>query len=380
MSLLPRTLLLSAVFSVPQAQTAPPAPADDLAKVDRHMAVKTVSAKGVIWHDPAHAPFRIGGLNWFRTNGLYRRLPVTEGIPPAVDKLAHCTTAVTIAFRTDSSRVLVELHHATPYSGHWHMSPVGKSGIDLYAGGPGKWRTVGVSRFKDNRTGLFKVSGKRELREFMIDLPLYNGIKSIRIGLDEGATILPPSPYASSKRIVAYGGSVMQGACASRPGRAFMNIIGRHFNLEIVNLGFSGSSRFEPIMAELTAAVDDPAVVIVEGDRNAGWKRVRDLEPAFIAAIRKKHPGVPIVVMQGNPWWEPDPNRARIMEEQRAFMERMRKSDPDLYWWDCTDFIGPDHAECLIDGKHPTDLGFQRMADHMIPLLDALLKKYQVMK
>ena len=95
----------------------------------------------------------------------------------------------------------------------------------------------------------------------MINLPIYNGVRSIRIGLDEGATLLPPSPYASPKRIVTYGGSVMQGACASRPGRAFMNIIGRHFNLEVINLGFSGSSRFEPIMAELTAEVENPAVV-----------------------------------------------------------------------------------------------------------------------
>ena len=367
------TLTALAIIS---ASAAPPA--DDLAKVDRHMAVKSVSVKGVTWHDPAQPPFRIGGLNWFGKNGLYRRLPVMKGIPESVDKLAGCTTAVTIAFRTDSRRVLVELHHATPYAGLWHMSPVGRSGIDLYEGGPGKWHTVGVSRFKNDRTELFKSPGKREMREFMINLPLYNGVRSIRIGLDEGATLLPPSPYASPKRIVTYGGSVMQGACASRPGRAFMNIIGRHFNLEVINLGFSGSSRFEPIMAELTAEVENPAVVIVEGDRNAGWKRVRDLEPDFITTIRKKHPGVPIVVMQGNPWWGADTNRAKIMAEQRAFVERMQKSDPDLYWWDCTDFIGPDHAECLIDGKHPTDLGFQRMADHMIPLLDALLKKYRV--
>jgi hypothetical protein len=358
--------------------SAAAAPVDDLAKLDRHMAVKSVSTQGVTWHDPARPPFRIGGLNWFGRNGLYRRLPVMKGIPEPVDKLADCTTAATIAFRTDSNRVLVELHHATPYAGHWHMSPVGRSGIDLYEGGPGKWRTVGVSRFKNDRTALFKSPGKREMREFMINLPIYNGVRSIRIGLDDGAALLPPSPYASPKRIVAYGGSVMQGACASRPGRAFMNIIGRHFNLEVVNLGFSGSSRFEPIMAELTAEVENPAVVIVEGDRNAGWKRVRDLEPNFITTIRKKHPGVPIVVMQGNPWWGADPNRAKIMAEQRAFVEKMQKSDADLYWWDCTDFIGPDHAECLIDGKHPTDLGFQRMSDHMIPLLDALLKKYRV--
>ena len=368
-----------AVFSVAFSVVAVAGPPADISKVDRNMEIKSVSARNAVWYDPAKPPFRIGGLNWFPANGKYRRLPESTKLPSAVDNLAFCTTGVTAAFRTDSKRVLLEVKHSVPYSGMWHMSPVARSGFDIYSGGPGKWYTCGVSRFKNERTVIFSNGDGKTVREFLVNFPLYNGVDSIRIGLDEGAKLLPPSPYASPKRIVAYGGSVMQGACASRPGRAFMNIIGRHFNLEVINLGFSGSSRFEPVMGEMTAAVEDPALVIVEGDRNAGWKRVRELEPEFITAIRKKHPGVPIVVMQGNPWWEPDPNRPRIIAEQRAFMEKMGKDDPDLYWWDCTDFIGPDHAECLVDGKHPTDLGFQRMADHMIPLMEELLKKYRVL-
>ena len=84
--------------------------------------------------------------------------------------------------------------------------------------------------------------------------------------------------------------------------------------------------------------------------------------------------------MQGNPWWKPDPNRPKIVAEQKAFMAKMQPNDPDLYWWDCSDFTGPDHTEALVDGKHPTDLGFQRMVDHMIPLMTPLLKKYGVIE
>ena len=353
----------------------------DIAKIDRNMAVKTVSYRDIQWFDPAEAPFRLSGLNWFKQNKLYRRLPKIEGIPAAVEKLACCTTAVTLSFKSDAKRIVIEAVPATQTVQMWHMPSTAVRSFDIYVGGPGKWYTAGISRFVRNRAELFKSpTGEREMREFLINFPLYNGVEKIRIGVDKGAKILPPTPYASPKRIVAYGGSVMQGACASRPGRAFMNIIGRHFNLEVINLGFSGSSRLEPIMAKLTAEVENPALVIVEGDRNAGWQRVRDLEPAFIATIRKKHPGVPIVVMQGNPWWKPDPNRAKIVAEQKAFMAKMQPNDPDLYWWDCSDFTGPDHAEALVDGKHPTDLGFQRMVDHMIPLMEPLLKKYGVIE
>ena len=356
------------------------APVGELGKVDPNMAAKTTVSDGIRWYDPAEAPFRLGGLNWFRENRLYRRLPVRKDLPPGVAKLAHCTTAVTLAFRTDSRRIQLDIREPDNW-GDWFMSPSGRSGFDIYVGGPGKWRTVGTGRLhlKTTRTELFAAKTS-EMREFLINFPLYNGVKEIRVGLDEGAKILPPTPYASPKRIVAYGGSVMQGACASRPGRAFMNIIGRHFNLEVVNLGFSGSSRFEPVMAELTAAVENPAVVIVEGERNAGWKRIRDLEPGFIETIRKKHPGVPIVVMNGNPWWEPDPSRARNVAEQRAVMAKMQPNDPDLIFWDCVDFIGPDHSECLVDGKHPSDLGFYRMSQHMIERLTPIFKKYKVIE
>ena len=371
---------LTAALILGAMLTAAGAPQDAISKIDKNMEVKNASTRGIKWYDPADAPFRLSGLNWFKENKLYRRLPKIEGIPDGVEKLAYCTSCVTVAFKTDSSRIMLKVKLAVPVHATWTTGRVGNSGFDLYTGGPGKWYTIGTGRVINDLATLYARPGHREMREYLINFPPYNGVKSVRIGLDEDAQIQPPSPYASNKRIVAYGGSVMQGACASRPGRAFMNIIGRHFNLEVVNLGFSGSSRLEPIMAELTAEVENPGLVIVEGDRNAGWKRVRELEPGFIATIRKKHPGVPIVVVQGNPWWEPDPNRPKIVAEQKAFMAKLQPNDPDLYWWDCTDFIGPDHAEALVDGKHPSDLGFQRMVDHMIPLMTPILKKYGVIK
>ena len=360
--------------------TAAGAQQDAISKIDKNMEVRNASTRNIKWHDPAEAPFRLSGLNWFKENKLFRRLPKLQGIPDGVEKLAYCTSGVTVAFKTDSSRIILKVKLAVPVHATWTTGRVGNSGFDLYTGGPGKWYTIGTGRVIDDLATLYSRPGHREMREYLINFPPYNGVKSVLIGLDEDAQIQPPSPYASSKRIVAYGGSVMQGAAASRPGRAFMNIIGRHFNLEVIILGFSGSSRFEPIMAQLTAEVENPGLVIVEGERNAGWKRIRELEPGFVSAIRKKHPGVPIVVMQGNPWWEPDVNRAKNMAEQKAFIAKMQPLDPDLYWWDCTDFIGPDHAEALVDGKHPSDLGFQRMVDHMIPLMEPILKKYGVIK
>ena len=384
----PRAALLVAALTIGGSAFGAPAASagGDLGKIDPHMAVKATVSDGIRWYDPAKPPFRIAGLYWFRENNLYRRLPVRGDLPPAVAKLARHTTGATIAFRTDSRRIQIDVK-LTDYLSDWHMSSCGRSGFDLYAGGPGKWHAVGISKYPtDFKSGRVEISSpyapryKPEMKEYLIDFPSYNGFEFLRIGIEAGSKLLPPTPFSSPKRIVAYGGSTMQGACASRPGRAFMNIIGRHFNLEVFNFGFSGSSHFEPVMAELVAAVENPAVIIIEGDRNAGWRRIRDDEPKFIEIIRKKHPGVPIVVMNGNPWWDPDPSRKGNVAQQVAFMKRMQPKDPDLIFWDCVDFIGPDHSEGLVDGKHPNDLGFQRMADHMIRLLTPILQKYKVIE
>ena len=353
----------------------------DIGKLDKNMAVEAANTDGIQWFDPKQPPFRLKGFAWFEQNGEYRRLPHLEEIPPSVNSLANHTTGGTIAFKTDSRKIQLEVQLLNEKLVMWNMAPLGHSGFDLYEGGPGAWKIKGVSRVFQPCSEIVTLWGERKMREFLLNFPMYNGVKSVRIGLEEGAKVEPPTPYATEKRLVIYGGSVVQGASASRPGRGFMNIIGRHFNMEVINLGFSGSSRFEPIMAELTAAVDNPAVVIVEGDRNAGLERVRDLEPDFVATIRRRHPGVPIVVMQGNPQWGSDKKRLAIMEEQQKFIAKMKPNDPDLYWWDCTHFLGDDdYAECHIDGSHPNDLGSTRMAEAMIKLLTPLFEKYEVFK
>ncbi|WP_394803695.1 SGNH/GDSL hydrolase family protein [Niabella hibiscisoli] len=53
-----------------------------------------------------------------------------------------------------------------------------------------------------------------------------------------------------------YGTSIMQGACASRPGLAWTNILGRRLDAPLVNLGFSGNGRLEPELAHLLTELD----------------------------------------------------------------------------------------------------------------------------
>lgn len=67
------------------------------------------------------------------------------------------------------------------------------------------------------------------MRNLALNLPLYQGVEEIWIGLDEGASVMAPPGYASGKKVIFYGTSVTQGGCASRPGMAYPNIFSSRF-------------------------------------------------------------------------------------------------------------------------------------------------------
>ena len=103
--------------------------------------------------------------------------------------------------------------------------------------------------------------------DYIMYLPLYDGIKTLSIGVDSGAVIKAPInnvllPSDQRKPIVVYGTSVTQGGCASRPGLVYTSVLGRKMNREFINLGFSGNGRMDKIMADKIATIDASAYVI----------------------------------------------------------------------------------------------------------------------
>jgi lysophospholipase L1-like esterase len=46
-----------------------------------------------------------------------------------------------------------------------------------------------------------------------------------------------------------------------------------------------------------------------------------------------------------------------------------------VFFEEGADFLGEDSEECTVDGGHPTDLGFRRMADALTPIMAKLLRR-----
>ena len=63
-------------------------------------------------------------------------------------------------------------------------------------------------------------------------------------------------------------------------------------------------------------------------------------------------------------------------EFQRKTVEDLRcKGDEKIMFLDASEFLGEDFDECTVDGCHPNDLGFLRIANGMEPFLREVLLK-----
>ena len=75
-----------------------------------------------------------------------------------------------------------------------HMAPTGVRGLDLYAWVDGGWRFVNCARPGSGKTTESRIVSDMvpEEREYMLYLPLYDGIDSLSIGVDSCAMIGAP--------------------------------------------------------------------------------------------------------------------------------------------------------------------------------------------
>jgi len=217
--------------------------------------------------------------------------------------------------------------------------------------------------------------------EYLLYLPLYNGVDSVEIGVPEEASIeAGPEQPKGVRPILFYGSSILQGGCASRPGMAYPSIIGRKLDWPTINLGFSGNAKSEPEMAALMAELD-PAVYVYDSVPNLEPQEARERIEPFLRTLREAHPKTPIVLVENAVYPNEqfsEERRNAIAEKNaalRAAYEKLRKEgDRNLHYVPGKNLYGSD-GEATVDGTHATDLGFVRMAEVIAPVLKPLLKR-----
>ena len=273
---------------------------DGIGAFDPDMEIPGVVTNGVKWVDGRHLP--IEGRAFDGTEHYYDRLPsnVTTSVNGNVRTMKHHTAGMQFRFVTDSKTLAFKW---VPYNASLeaaNMAASGASGIDVYRfdAASGRWLYVKTGRISSSAGGSLSLDWTPGT-PCLVNLPLFNGIREFSLGIAPEATVarLPPHRGGNVKPIVFYGSSFTQGLGASRPGMAFVNIVGRMLDVPVVNLGFSGGCFMELEMSEHLAAIDASCYVLeCPDDMDAATV----CEP-FINNLRTSRPNVPIVMAEKLP-------------------------------------------------------------------------------
>ena len=348
-------------------------------KIDKNFKVETkIEREGLEFFSSLEKPFSVHGV--FHKDGKFRRMPeaVAKSVSEWVAHLHSNTSGGRVRFKTDSSFVAINTKMCNICKMD-HFAITGSGGFDMYVKAEGECRFETTFRppfeYKDGYESLFDFK-KSEMREITINFPLYSDVCELYIGLEKGARIEAAAPYDNEKPVVYYGSSITQGGCASRPGNAYPSILSRKYNLDFVNLGFSGSARGEREMAEYIASLD-MSIFVYDYDHNAHCAEYLESthEPMF-KLIRAAQPKLPVIMMSATsmPRCLDDRSRRRDIV-YKTYENAKSQGDENVYFWDGSKEFEP-YQECgSVEGCHPNDYGFVGMAKGLEKIFEEILSK-----
>jgi hypothetical protein len=310
-------------------------------------------------------------LRWFD------RLPASaQGeVTDKVWDLSRDSAGMMVRFLTDAPAIWSDYTLRRTHVPGANQTAIAASGLDLYARDEtGRWRWVGVTRPAGQRVRQEIMGGLAPgMREYALYLPLRNGIDELSIGVPTGAAFagLPPR---EAKPLVFYGTSITHGASASRPGMVHTAILGRRFDLPVMNFGFSGNGHMDAAVGAYLGQIEAAAYVI-DCLPNMAAAAVREKCPPLVRQLRSARPDVPIMLVEdrrhANSWVRParqrhhDANHAALRE---CFEKLQAEGVTGLHYIPGDALLGDD-GEATTDGSHPSDLGFVRQADVFEPVL-----------
>ncbi|GAO44080.1 SGNH/GDSL hydrolase family protein [Flavihumibacter petaseus] len=317
------------------------------------------------------------------TETRYERLPASlKGISrQPVWELGKNTSGLALRFRTNSTSIAAKWKVLNDYSMN-HMTATGIKGLDLYAWTNGKWQFVNSARpgGKSNQQTIISHMAAGE-REYLLYLPLYDGVVGLQVGVDSTAFIGKPLLQLPSTQnpVVCYGTSITQGGCATRPGMSYTSILERKLNREVINLGFSGNGRLDYEIAELMARRTDAGLFILDFIPNVTLEEVQGRTATFIRKLRAHNPEIPILMVESIifPHSLFDQQMFNTVTDKnkalRKEYELLRKTDRNIYYLSAATLIGTD-GEPTVDGIHLTDLGFLRFSDALQQVVRRIIR------
>lgn len=333
------------------------------------------------WYNPLEQSEPVVQGRWWndelRSN--YHRMPdrAKESVRAAVWNLSRQSAGLSIKFHTNAPSVKVR-YKVTGGLSMFHMPTTGVSGLDLYAtdaDGRLRWCASKFNlSFKDTINYEFKdityFTGEGRGYDFELFLPLYNEVSWMEIGVPEGRD-LHFYPVTTEAPIVVYGTSIAQGACASRTGMAWSNIVKRETTYPLINLGFSGNGLLEEEVFSYLAEI--PAkLFVIDCLPNLSTERTELIYDRLLHGVEilRQKSEAPILLVEHNyangtssqqsvDWYSHS-----NAEQRRALDTLLAKGVKGLYYLSHDELAFT--QESMVEGIHPNDLGMRQYADAYI--------------
>jgi len=311
-------------------------------------------------------------------DNYHRLTPRAEGkVRGAVWNLSKQSAGLSVCFHTNAPSVKVRYKVAGGLN-MFHMPTTGVSGVDLYATDPNgalRWCASKFNlSFKDTINYEFKdltyYTGEDKGYDFELFLPLYNEVTWMEVGVPE-AYELRFIPSTAEPPIVVYGTSIAQGACASRTGMAWTNIVHRETRYPVINLGFSGNGILEEEVFNFLAEIN-ATLFVIDCMPNMATERTELIYERLLkgVSILREKSQAPILFVEHN--------YANGLSSQQAVDWFTRSNNELQHAWKTLQEQGVKNLfylnreemgftqDSMVEGIHPNDLGMRQYADAYI--------------
>lgn len=344
-----------------------------------------------VTHDPLTEPnFPVIQNQGFTAelNKTYNRLPerAKSIVRDALWQFSLNSAGLAIYFKTDATDIWVQYYATDPFSMP-HMAQTGVSGVDLLAKNEtGQWSSVLQSfSFSEQKqqiayafTGIRKSSDEQGF-EYRLYLPLYNTINDLLIYVNDGASFTwIEKDYRLP--IVMYGTSILQGCCSSRPINSLTNIIQRHFDMPVLNFGFSGNGKLEEPVIKFIVENDAALYILdcIPNIANYAKATIKNLIINAVHQIRSARPEVPILITEfaGYSYQEVNPDGwNRVVNSNAAQKEGydslIAEGQENLYYLTREEIGLP--KDSWTDWIHPNNYGMRIYSQAYIKKIQEIL-------
>ncbi len=323
------------------------------------------------------------GTNFDKNLGCFQRMNanVAKQIGYNIEVLSSTTAGVRARFKTNSKNLTISVNYR--YLAKMSQMPLsGSSGfILLEEDDKGNKFIAGFKPLYTDENGFTAntfLSNSEQLKDYILYFPLYNDyIEEVKLAFDENSIVTNGKKYDYDLPILYYGSSITQGGCCSRPDNCYSAYISKWHNVDYINLGFSGGAKGEDLMIDYLSTIKS-LIFVCDYDHNApNIEHLRATHYKTYESYRKFNPTTPIIFMT-----KPDCdnnisdaiNRKKVIKN--TYLKAMALGDENVYFIDGTKFFGKkDRENCTVDGCHPNDLGFYRIARKLDETICVILHK-----